>query len=134
MLAVLFIWSLFIGIMITLSPSLFEKEQEKAFMKQFRSDVLWAQQETMTSRKYISILFVPKRNEYQILKNRSYLIAIRKLPDDWEVSFSYTLNRHIRFDINGSILEAGSLQFKTPDKDFRVIFPFGKARFYVLEQ
>jgi len=102
-------------------------------MKQFRADVLWAQQQTMTSRKHVSILFFPEDNEYQILENRFDLIAIREFPDDWEVSLSYTLDRHIQFDVHGSILKSGSIQFQTPHADFRVVFPFGKARFYVLE-
>jgi len=135
MIAVLMIWSLFIGIMITLSPSLFQKQHEDAFMEQFRADVLWVQQQTMTTRTHYSIIFIPEEKTYRILKNRFYIIETRELPDDWEVSFSYyTLDRHIRFDVSGSILESGSIQFLTPTREFRVVFPFGKARYYVLEQ
>lgn len=135
MLVVLFIWSLFIGIMITLSPSLFHKQKEEDFMEQFRTDVLWVQQQTMTTRIHYSILFIPEGKKYRILKNRFYIVETRELPDDWEVSSSYSsLDRHIRFDVSGSILESGSIQFLTPTKKFKVVFPFGKARYYVLEQ
>ncbi len=135
MLAVLFMWSLFIGIMITLTPSLFQKQKEENFMEQFRADVLWVQQQTMTTRTHHSILFMPEGKTYRILKNRFYIVETRELPDDWEVSSSYaSLDRHIRFDVSGSILESGSIQFLTPTKNFKVVFPFGKARYYVLEQ
>ncbi|KGX85030.1 hypothetical protein N783_15410 [Pontibacillus marinus BH030004 = DSM 16465] len=135
MLVVLFIWSVFIGIMITLSPSLFHKQKEEAFMEQFQADVLWVQQQTMTTRTHYSIIFLPEEKTYRILKNRFFIVETRTLPNDWEVSFSYTsLDRHIRFDVSGSILESGSIQFLTPTKKFKVVFPVGKARYYVLEQ
>ncbi len=121
--------------MITLSPSLFHKQKEEAFMEQFQADVLWVQQQTMTTRTHYSIIFLPEEKTYRILKNRFFIVETRTLPNDWEVSFSYTsLDRHIRFDVSGSILESGSIQFLTPTKKFKVVFPVGKARYYVLEQ
>lgn len=134
MLMVLCVWSVLIGLTVSLSPSLFQSQKEKAFMKQFRADVLWAQQQTMTTREYFSVLFVPEENEYRILKNRFQILATRDLPEEWDVQFSYSLDRHIQFHASGLILQAGSLQIKTPRNTYKVVFPLGKARFYVQEQ
>lgn len=134
MFSVLLIWSLLIGLLVHLSPSLFQSQQEKAFMKQFKTDVLWAQQQTMTRQHRLSLLLVPEDHEYQILKDRTNMLVKRPIPNHWDISLNYTLDRHIRFDVNGSIVQAGSIQFQTPSKNLKVVFPLGKARFYVLER
>lgn len=133
MLVVVMVWSTVLHLTFVFSSQLKQELEASQFLKQFNTDIIWIQQQTMTTRSYHTLLFVEEKKKYQIYTNGyQQLIKEETLPTGWNIQLQ-TIANPLRFHYSGRIMKAGSLLFKTPEGNYRIVFPFGKARHYVLE-
>lgn len=105
-----------------------ERQQTKQFFELFKTDVFYIQNEALFSHKNIYILF--EEDQYLIMDFRK-VYAKRKIPTHIEAI--NTKNRQIRFSNNGTLYNPATYYFTTKETTYKVIFPFGKGRFYIDE-
>ncbi|UFT97768.1 prepilin-type N-terminal cleavage/methylation domain-containing protein [Radiobacillus kanasensis] len=111
-----------------------ESYETDAFFDVFKSDILYLQQRTMVSGDYYYMLIKPDEHIYEIRKGGyGALVRIRSIPENWEVRLQ-TLSMPLSFTIKGQVRQPGSFTILTGDESYKVIFPFGKGRSYVVSQ
>jgi competence protein ComGD len=130
-LIVLIIWSILILLIVPINFSHLEKQQEKYFFETFAFDVLYTQNLSTTTKDYVQINLY--ENSYLIRRGyRGKIIVERELPSDWIIEEK--LLQTISFDDKGRVRKPGNFVIRTKHKVYKVIFPFGKGRFHIVEQ
>nr|WP_272917072.1 competence type IV pilus minor pilin ComGD [Pontibacillus yanchengensis] len=117
------------SITIPLSTSIYREYKEDLFLKQLKTDILSIQQDTMTEGETYSVFL--KKDHYEIYNHR--LIREVPYPKGWWIE-TFTSTNKIYFDVNGRIRSPGTFYIRTPTKSYKMVFPFGKGRFYVTER
>lgn len=128
-LVVLSIWITILAFSVPFTITLLEKKTEEHILNTFQQDVLYIQNQAIGSKEYLRIIL--HKNSY-IMVGANNKTEERKLPSGW------TINRrtieNISFNQKGSIREAGTIQFITPNNRYNIIFPIGKGRGYIEKQ
>ncbi|WP_028783199.1 competence type IV pilus minor pilin ComGD [Thalassobacillus devorans] len=103
------------------------------FYKQFEDDVLLTQQLAMNNQSFYDLIIRPEQKKYFLMDAvKEQKIIERNIPHALTVELQ-TLQIPIRFSSDGTIYSPGSFRIKTPDKTYKVVFPFGKSRCYMYE-
>lgn len=127
---VLAIWLLILTLSVPLIAKDINKIKAMNHLNVFQSDVMYAQSLAMKAQNKIRIIFTS--NSYSIMENQKRLIH-KTFPSNWSVEASLMKNV-IDFDFTGRIQNPGTINIKTPHSQFSIVFPFGKARGYIVER
>lgn len=123
------VWILILSLSAPLLVKDLNQIKAKGFFDTFQSDVLYAQSLAMKSKDNIRLILSQTR--YAIVENQKILLT-RDYPEQWTFDASFMKN-NINFDAHGRILNPGSIQIKTPKKNYTMVFPFGTGRGYIVE-
>lgn len=132
-LLVLSIFSVLTLIIIPVSFTSIEKQQEKKFLETFEYDILSTQSLAATTQENVKIIF--NDSHYEIVKGRKESTLItRNIPENIKVKTR--LRRFISFEHNGRIQnpERGRMEIETPRAKYHVIFPLGKGRCSIVKK
>ncbi|WP_047979924.1 competence type IV pilus minor pilin ComGD [Ornithinibacillus contaminans] len=129
LLITLSIWILLLSLSVPVLISLQEKKTEDNFLLTLQNDIIYIQNVSLGSKTYNRIIL--DRYSYRIVDNKNASI-VRNLPDGWEID-RRTLEE-ISFNRNGTIRKAGTIQIRTKQNKFNMIFPIGKGRGYLEKQ
>lgn len=130
MLFILAILSILILLFIPAFNHSIQNHQVNQFLYVLHSDVLFMQNLSTGNKTDIRMIF--KDNHYIVsnyLTNDIYLE--RKYPNELTIE-TRTLN-YVSFNDKGSIRYPGTIQIKSAHKNYRLVFPLGKGRFYIDE-
>lgn len=131
MLIVLVIWSVLILFVAPINFTYLEKEQEKRFLETLEFDILYIQNLSTVTKEEVELVIY--KDNYAIQKGYSgRKLAVRDIPPGWDIP--NRLFNTISFDGNGRIKQPGHLIIRTKHSEYKMIFPFGKGRCYVVEQ
>jgi len=129
-LIVLIIWSTLILLIVPTNFKQIEKQQEQSFFETLAFDILYTQTLSTTTKDYIQINLY--EDHYTIWRGYGEIILTRDIPSGWVIKPNLFLN--ISFDHRGRIRKAGSFIIQTKNREYAVVFPFGKGRHHVVEQ
>ncbi|MBA2173610.1 competence protein ComG [Halobacillus locisalis] len=117
--------------MLIISPiqhNIISSIKAEHFLEQFQSDLLLTQQLTMQDHGSYYLLFQKQTNDYTLYDGESNQTMFhRPLPKDWSYQMN-TTRSPIRFNRNGTIRHPGTMRFYSPDRSYKVTFPFGISR------
>ncbi|MYL47182.1 prepilin-type N-terminal cleavage/methylation domain-containing protein [Virgibacillus halodenitrificans] len=129
MLLVLSIVSILSLLSVTWSLSAISKQEKEQFINTLENDTLYIQQVTSIKgdleRPYITF----NENFYTIYFTKRKKPIIRNYPPG--VRIDRKNHQYLRFEQNGNIRQPRSLHLYLGDERYKVIFPFGKGRFYL---
>jgi len=108
--------------------SLLEKQQEKQFLDVFESDVLYIQNVALTTGERAEIIF--GTNHYIVQVGKA-VIEERQFPESLEMDSRNLLT--ISFNEFGTIRKAGTIILRSQQTTYRIVFPLGKGRSYIVE-
>ena len=132
LLEVLFVLAIFSIIMVIFPPFQFEsieKQKDKQFLDTLKIDVLYVQNMSyLTTGEEIFIRFY--KDNYKVFQDNE-IIAEQVYPAGWTVD--YRQNSDIRFNGKGTFLYPRTIHIKTTYSEYRIVFQFGKGRFYIAE-
>ncbi|MBM7552303.1 competence type IV pilus minor pilin ComGD [Thalassobacillus pellis] len=130
---VLSIWSVLLLILIPVQHSIMEKKELKQFLHQLEDDVLLAQKLTMHDNRMYEFYILPSMDNYYLYDplNQTKLLEAR-IPAHINLRLM-TLRSPIRFSFDGTIKTPGIMEIRTDTTTYRIVFPFGKGRFYINE-
>lgn len=107
-----------------------QNQQVNQFLHVLQSDVLYMQNLSTGNKSDIRMIF--NENHYVVTNYLSNDIFIeRQYPNDVTIQ-TRTIN-YVSFNDKGTIRYPGTIQIKSRHKNYRVIFPLGKGRFYIDE-
>lgn len=131
-LLVLSIWSILILFVMPIDLDRLETKQEEKFLETLAFDVLYIQSlSTTVEDDHMRIQFYRDGYTVRVGTFENEMIY-RQAPKGW--SISYRVLPMISFDKYGRIKKPGNVLIHTNQTTYRIIFPFGKGRFYVVEQ
>lgn len=124
---------LVLSIVVTLSvivlPSMSKTVDQikvNQFLKVLESDIFFIQnQASEKSSKNMRIIFT---KDYYMMINSSIETKRQYYPKTMEYR---SINKAISFSKSGTIKQADSFHFKVADQTIKIIFPFGKGRYYI---
>lgn len=125
----LFVLVIVSTISIFVLPSMYEtltKQQRKHFFQMLENDVFLIQNYSLYSNSNNRILV--NKEDYIVRTDSDYIF--RKYPHDFRLINNY--NR-IRFSVNGTVYDPTTYIFQDQNGLYKVVFPFGKGRFYIDE-
>ncbi|MEN2765995.1 competence type IV pilus minor pilin ComGD [Ornithinibacillus xuwenensis] len=128
-LVVLTIWLMILSLSVPLINSLYHKKTEEFFFNTLQYDILYVQSQAIGSNDYVRIIL--EKQSY-ILVDSANQETIRKLPKGWSLD-RRTLDT-ISFNSNGAIRKAGTIQIQTNRTKYKIVFPLGKGRGYIVKQ
>ncbi|MCZ0704067.1 competence protein ComGD [Natronobacillus azotifigens] len=112
----------------------YDNYQFKRWFQQFESDVLFLQQQTMTTRTNDLLNILPSTNQYEI---RSTPLEppniVRNIPKEWKVSI-LSLQMPLSYTRAGTIRNPGMFRITTKHSTYDIYFPFGKGRCYFVQR
>lgn len=129
MLMVLGIISTLVLLAFPLQFNVLKEQEEKQFLKTLASDVLYIQQRSTLTSGMNRITF--NENSYRITvdggpsMNRAYPKGL---------TIDTRTDRNITFNYNGNIKNPRTLYLVSSLNSYRMVFPFGKGRFYLERQ
>lgn len=127
-LLVLVSWSIFILIISPIHNKVLSSIKDDQFLEQFESDLLLTQQLTMQDHGSYYLLFQKQSNDYTLYDGElNQTLFRRPLPKDWSYQMN-TTRSPIRFNRNGTIRHPGTMRFYSPNRSYKVTFPFGISR------
>src|SRR5699024_347343 len=122
--------ALFISLSAPLLMTTFEKQSEKQFLTLFEQDILYLQNESFGRNSYNRIIF--REDYYTIMHDQDVeRTIVRHYPEHLTISSNNT--NIISFSRTGTIVNPGTISFQSKHKKNKIVFPFGKGRFYVTE-
>lgn len=126
LLMALSIVSVMLLLVVPISLSLLERQQEQQFFQTLEFDILYVQSmahyETMTT-------LVFAEDHYRITGGNQGGTIRRSYPKG--VTIDYRTDRDITFEYHGSIRNPRTILIHTNNESYRMIFPFGKGRYYI---
>lgn len=102
------------------------KQQSKHLLQTLESDVFLIQNHSLHSASNNRILM----NKHHYIVRYEDKNILRTYPNDLQLT---SISSRIRFSTNGTILEPQTYLFKDSYEKYKIIFPFGKGRFYIEE-
>src|SRR5699024_2912584 len=129
-LVVLSILSVLILLSTPFNANMLEAKRENEFFKLLKSDMLYAQSlaSATDSDVLVSMSFDAENNRYSIIRDRT--VQKRSFPDDWILDQDYIFY----FNQKGTVLNPYTLNLKTSNARYQIVFPFGKGRGYIEEK
>ena len=128
------LFSLLITIGFSVSFHSLEKQKAEQFFKVFHSDLLYLQQVTMLKEESYYLIFNESSHSYTIRKNGSAsVLRARTFPSDWKLNLR-TLADPLSFNFKGTIKTPGTFTMDTGFSVYKIVFPLGKGRSYIVEQ
>lgn len=131
-LIVLAIWSVLLLLVVPINFSYLEKQQEKHFFETFAFDVLYTQNISTITKNKDHVQLKIEKDRYTIRRGYSEIIVVRSIPSDWNVKTN--VFESISFDNKGRIRTPGNFTIETKNSVYRIVFPFGKGRYHIVEQ
>jgi competence protein ComGD len=130
MLLVLSIVSILSLLSVTWSLSAISKQEREQFINTLENDTLYIQQVTsikgsVEQRPYITF----KEDFYTIYFTKRRKPIIRNYPSG--VRIDTRKHQYLKFEQNGNIHQPRSMDLFMGDERYKIIFPFGKGRFYL---
>ncbi|WP_132370415.1 competence type IV pilus minor pilin ComGD [Melghiribacillus thermohalophilus] len=125
-----------LSIVVTLSlpfhQSLYQKWIADEFFRTFASDILLMQKLSTTSQIPYKLMIDPDSHSYEIRKGGygEEIIIHRRYNENIKIDLT-TFRLPFSFHHTGTPLSPGSFYVQVKHDVFKVIFPFGKGRFYV---
>src|SRR5699024_7973363 len=106
------------------NANMLEAKRENEFFKLLKSDMLYAQSlaSATDSDVLVSMSFDAENNRYSIIRDRT--VQKRSFPDDWILDQDYIFY----FNQKGTVLNPYTLNLKTSNARYQIVFPFGKGR------
>ncbi|MDC3415509.1 competence type IV pilus minor pilin ComGD [Aquibacillus salsiterrae] len=130
---VLSIFSVMLSIFGLFQHQLIGKYQTEHALSLLQDDILLLQKRSIVKNENIQMYIYPQTKTYEIKQGGLGKILItRQLPTDWEIQLN-TLAMPIAFTTNGTIKNPGVMTIKAANKSYKLYFPFGKGRCYVVE-
>jgi len=125
----LVITTLLFVITIPLITQSFSEYHKQNFIDILASDVQLIQNLSMGNNEFARIYL--QKDHYVLYQSFTPdQVWMRNYPERLS---AHTSNLQIRFTSSGQIRDPNSIYMKYEDRDFQIIFPFGKGRFYVRE-
>jgi competence protein ComGD len=128
MLVVLSLLSVLLLFSVPLQFQTLTTQSEKAFIEQFKMDVLFLQSQSGLIRRdryYIRFL----DDEYQVLQGRNSVFNGRPYPKEWKLR--YDTRPDLSYAASGTVIRPRTIEFLSKTERIRFIFPLGKGGFYV---
>lgn len=130
-LIVLGIWS---SLMLLVTPSIHARvheQQEKTFLETFEFDLLYMQRLATLTKDYVHLRL--RGDKYVIFQGtHDTTVLIRHIPPGWKINLKSL--KAISFDSNGRVREPITIEITTNHSLYKVVFPLGKGRAYVVKQ
>lgn len=105
----------------------YQEQQIEQFFQLMESDVLFAQNRALEATGQVKVLF--NEDHYRIMIEMKEMDK-REYPE--HLTFRAVSTTNVRYNRNGTIQNPLTLSFyDQQDKRIKVVFPFGKGRFYV---
>ncbi|GLC88717.1 competence type IV pilus minor pilin ComGD [Lysinibacillus piscis] len=127
-LLVLFIMICLSTLIVKFSFSIAEKREIDRFFKQMQLDIQYTQIYNMHRREYLEMRFEESARHYGVKKDLYTYVYKRPYPKGVEFAPSPSTIIAIRYTNTGSIVNAGTLIFRTPYGTKRVILTLGRGR------
>lgn len=129
LLLVLLITSILTLIGTNLSFATLHKQYEKQFFSTLTEDLRYIQNISISDEQADARIFFDS-TFYKITTNQSSSPSLTKsLPKGWKINDGTFKN--IIFNSNGTLRHSGTIHIRTPQADFKVVFPLGKGSYYV---
>ncbi|MFG6114353.1 competence type IV pilus minor pilin ComGD [Halobacillus sp. MO56] len=130
---VLLTLSILLAISVPLHHQIQDHTAFSNFYRQFEDDVLLTQQLSMNNQSFYDLMIIPSQKKYYLMDaKKEQKIIERDIPQALIIDLQ-TLLVPIRFSSDGTIFNPGSFRVKTPNKTYKIVFPFGKSRCYMYE-
>ncbi|WP_411953438.1 competence type IV pilus minor pilin ComGD [Alkalibacillus sp. S2W] len=118
----------------TTIQSIQQKQLETHIFDTFEQDIFYLQQYSTFHQKDLRLLFYPDEQRY-IIYNNPFDPPIISREFNKNISFRLSsIGSQIRFKPSGTIVNPGSLFVTIDSQEYRITFPFGKARYYVTKE
>ncbi|MFA1821548.1 competence type IV pilus minor pilin ComGD [Virgibacillus oceani] len=126
MLIALSIVMIMLLLVVPISLSTLDAAEEEQFLQTLEFDVLYIQ--SMAGENLLtSIRFAD--DHYRIIRGNQEGFIKRDYPKD--VTINSRISNEITFDHRGSIRNPRTIEIHTKNASYRMIFPFGKGRYYI---
>lgn len=110
--------------------NLYEKQIEKQFLTVLEQDFLMLQNSSFQNYDYNRIIFREDSYSLSFAFDSSRQIR-REYPKNMTINYNNT--NIINFNYKGTIVNPGTLTIRSKHMNKKLVFPFGKGRFYVAE-
>lgn len=128
MLFVLFIVMCLTGIVTKMSMKVSEAKEIEHFFTQLQLDIQFIQMSSVEQKDYYSIKFLSPATYYSIKKNSNVDVYERPYPKNVEFLSGKSTFVSITYKANGNVSRAGTLFFKTPIGEKKVVITLGAGR------
>ena len=128
MLLVLFIVMCLTGIVSKMSMKVSEAKEIEDFFTQLQLDIQFIQMSSVEQKENYSIKFLAPATHYIIKKNSNVDVYKRPYPQNVEFLSGKSTFVTFAYKANGNVSKAGTLFFKTPIGEKKVIITLGAGR------
>ena len=128
MIFVLFIVMSLTGIVTKLSMKVSEVKEIERFFTQLQLDVHFTQMVSMERKEYFFIRFNDKTKSYSINDYKNDIFYERNFPKNTELLTGLSTIVQILYNENGNVSKAGTIYFKTPYGNKKVVVTLGVGR------
>ncbi|MGE7687719.1 competence type IV pilus minor pilin ComGD [Lysinibacillus sp. NPDC097214] len=128
MLIVLFIVMCLSAIVVKYSLKAAETRELEQFFTQIQLDIQYIQTYSMHQREYISMKFENSSKRYIIKKNIFTELYERPFPEGVEFMPASSSIYTIIYNYNGNVMTPGTVYFKTPQGNKKVVITLGRGR------
>ena len=128
MLFVLFIVMSLTGIVTKMSMKISEAKEIERFFTQLQLDIHFTQMASKERREYFYIRFNGQTKSYSIKDHLNNSIYERTLPKSMDFLSSISTIFSISYNENGNVTKAGTIYFKTPYGNKKVVITLGVGR------
>lgn len=111
--------------------NIFERQAEKQFITLLEQDILLLQNSSFGKYEYNRIIFRDDHYTLAFKTDREKYIT-RHYPK--HLTLRYNNTNIINFNHKGTIVNPGTISIKSKHMNKKIVFPFGRGRFYVKEQ
>ena len=128
MIFVLFIVMCLTGIVTKLSMKVSEAKEIEHFFTQLQLDIHFTQMVSIERKEYFFIRFDGKTKSYSINDYKNEVFYERNFPKNTELLTSLSTLVLILYNENGNVSKAGTIYFKTPYGNKKVVITLGVGR------
>ena len=131
LLVVLSIWSVLLLLVTPLTFTQIDERKEKLFLETLEFDLLFMQRLSTLTKD--DVRFGIRKDKYVILQGHNEnVVSTREIPAGWK--FDMRSLKYIAFDENGRVRQPITIVLTTNRSEFKIVFPLGKGRSYVVKQ
>ena len=128
MIFVLFIVMCLTGIVTKLSMKVSEAKEIDRFFTQLQLDIHFTQMASIERKEFFFIRFDGQTKSYSIKDYSNETIYERILPKNIEIMTDLSTIVKILYNENGNVAKAGTIHFKTPYGNKKVVITLGVGR------